>query len=179
MASESRPRQTYEESCHKLQEVGWLEPGEIPPLPTRRPRHDDPEPLGVSFFRTRVTGDFSNMTLPRTFFGRSEIAAASFKDSDLSESTLCWNDFEDVDFSDCSLRGSDLRASLFNGVNFSRCDLRETDLRRSSFDGCDFSEADLQGAKLTRRQAAGLSLSSGQEDGVAWQRADGEEPDGG
>jgi BTB/POZ domain-containing protein KCTD9 len=179
MGTESQARLGYAESCHKLQEAGWLDPGEIPPLPVRRPSHDDSAPLGVSFFRTRVSGYFSNMTLSRTFFGRSEVAAASFKNCDLSESTLCWNDFTGVDFSYCDLRMSDLRASIFNGVNFSHCDLREADLRRASFDDCDFSDADLRGTKMTRRQAARLNLSSMQKESVAFQATDGEEPGGG
>jgi len=68
----------------------------------------------VEFFRTRVSDDkFENLTLPRTFFGRSEIRDMSFRGTDLSESTLCWNDFIAVDFSDCDLSNGDLRASLF------------------------------------------------------------------
>ena len=175
----SQPRRSYEQSCHELQRHGWVDPGNIPPMPARRPQHDDPEPLGVSFFRTRVTGDYSNLTLPRTFFGRSEVSAASFSNTDLSESALCWNDFIGVDFSDASLRGSDLRASKFDGVNFVRCDLRDADLRLSVFDDCDFSDADMKGAKLTQRQAAGLNLTLTQRESIDWQTTGGEEPGGG
>ncbi len=176
---ESKPRRDYEQSCRDLQKDGWLEPGAVSPMPARLPGYDDPEPLGVSFFRTRVAGDLSNMTLPRTFFSRSEVAAVSFRNSDLSESTLCWNDFVGVDFSDSSLRGSDLRAADFNGVKFSRCDLRDADLRRSSFEDCDFTDADMRGTKLTSPQAAGLRLSLSQTESVDWQASDGEEPGGG
>lgn len=179
MGAKDQQRRSYEESCRELQQEGWLEPGQVPPLPSRRPSYDDEEPLGFRFFRTHVSGDFSNMTLPRTSFGRSEVAAASFVNTDLSESTLCWNDFVDVDFSDASLQESDLRAANFNGVNFSRCDLREADLRRSRFTDCDFSDADLRGTKLTRPQATGLSLSVRQKESVKWQASDGDEPGGG
>jgi uncharacterized protein YjbI with pentapeptide repeats len=179
MAGRAKSRLSYEESCRLLQQNGWVEPGKIPPIATQRPSHDDPEPLGVQFFRTRVEGDFSQMTLPRTFFGRSEVAAAFFRNSDLSESTLCWNDFIGVDFTDCSLRCSDLRAAVFNGVNFTRCDLREADLRHSRFDDCDFADADLRETKLTRSQAAQLKLSLRQKESVTWQESDGEEPGGG
>jgi uncharacterized protein YjbI with pentapeptide repeats len=126
-----------------------------------------------------VSGDSSNLTVPRTFFGRSEVSGASFRNTDLSESTLCWNDFVEVDFSDGSLRGGDLRAAVFDGVIFARCDLRGADLRRSSFKRCEFTDADLRGAKLTREQAVLLELSLEQERGVLWEDGDGEEPDGG
>jgi BTB/POZ domain-containing protein KCTD9 len=179
MESLPQKRQNYHESCRRLLQEGWLEGGEIPPMPAQRPRHDDPEPLGVSFFRTRVEGDFSHMTLSRTFFGRSEVAEASFRNTDLAESTLCWNDFVNVDFSDGSLRGSDLRAAMFNSVSFVRCDLRDADLRRSTFKNCDFTDADMHGTTLTRRQAAGLGLSSRQLEIVEIRSNDGEQPGGG
>jgi BTB/POZ domain-containing protein KCTD9 len=179
MGAEDKKRRSYEESCRELQQASWIEPDELPPLPPRRPAYDDEQCLGVSFFRTRVSGDFSNMTLPRTFFSRSEVAAASFSNTDLSESTLCWNDFIGVDFNGASLRGSDLRAAAFNGVNFTRCDLQETDLRRADFEDCDFTDADLRGAKLTRHQGARLDLSLRQRESIAWQESDGDEPGGG
>jgi len=173
-----RTRRSYEESCWELQRLGWLKSGSIPPLPARPPCYDDPEPLGVEFFRTRVSDDkFENLTLPRTFFGRSEIRDMSFRGTDLSESTLCWNDFIAVDFSDCDLSNGDLRASLFEKVNFSGANISRADLRRSEFKKCDFSGADLRGAKLTRSQR--LPLSPSQEREVDWQRSDGEEPGGG
>lgn len=177
---EPQVRWNYEQSCRRLQELGWLDAGDVPPMPARPPRHDDEElEVAIRFFRTRVSGDFSNMTLPRTFFGRSEIAAASFRNTDLSESILCWNDFIGVDFTDASLRGSDLRASIFNGVHFSRSDVRDADLRRSRFHECDFTDADFRGAKLTRPLGAALRLSPRQLESVAWQDSDGEEPSGG
>ena len=179
MSSGSHARRDYEQSCRELQREGWVAAGDVPPMPAQRPGARDEEPLGVSFFRTRVSGDFSNLTLPRTFFGRSEVNGASFRNTDLSESTLCWNDFIGVDFRDGSLRGGDLRAADFRGVNFSRCDLRDADLRRSGFEGCDFTDADLRGAKMTTDQEAGMGLSELQREGVSWQDADGDEPDGG
>jgi uncharacterized protein YjbI with pentapeptide repeats len=148
-------------------------------MPTRRPCYDDEAPLGLGFFRTRVAGDFSNLTLPRTFFSRSEVIAAQFLNTDLSESTLCWNDFIRVEFCHANLRGGDLRAAIFNGVDFSRCDLRETDLRHSTFIDCDFANADMLGAKWTRGRAVGLKLSVRQQESIAWQDDEGEEPGGG
>lgn len=175
-----QPRRDYEQSCRQLQTLGLLDPGTIPPMPPRRPTCDDEEPLGVSFFRTRVSDvDLSNLTLSRTSFGRSEISGTSFRNTDLSESSLCWNDFTAVNFTDCCLSGSDLRSAIFNGVNFTRCDLRNVDLRRSSFDGCSFIDADLRGARLTRKRGAGMRLSLRQQESVDWQDDEGEEPDGG
>src|SRR3954470_12120089 len=114
-----RTRRSYEQSCLELQQSGWLRAGSLPPLPSKRPAYDDEEPLGVEFFRTQVSdAKFENLTLPRTFFGRSEIKNVSFAGTDLSESTLCWNDFVLVDFSGCDLSRGDLRAALFNSVKF-------------------------------------------------------------
>ena len=162
-----------------LQRVGWLTPGAIPQLPPSRPSYDD-EQLGVEFFRTSVTGEvFENLTLPRTFFGRSDVKDVSFSGTDLSESTLCWNEFTRVNFSNCDLANSDMRAAIFESVNFSGANLNAADMRRSTFDGCDFSNAILRGTKLTRAQAKTLALSISQLGEIDWQDSDGEEPGGG
>jgi uncharacterized protein YjbI with pentapeptide repeats len=116
-------RLDYETSCRQLNELGFDDCEPAPPIPDRKPRYDDEEPLGVSFFRSRVGGDLSGLTLPRTFFGRSEVNAASFHGTDLRESTLCWNDFVDVDFSYAVLSNSDLRAAVFERVLFVHADL--------------------------------------------------------
>jgi BTB/POZ domain-containing protein KCTD9 len=177
MSGDGQMRKTYEESCKELQRMGWLRAGSTPPLPSRRPRYDDPEPLGVEFFRTRVADDkFENLTLPRTFFGRSEIKNMSFKGSDLSESTFCWNDFITVDFAGCELARSDLRAALFERVSFLDANLSQCDLRRSEFRHCNFSRSNLEGAKLTKSQASSLNLSADQKRQVDWQEFDGDEP---
>jgi len=170
----------YDASCRRLQ-PDYLDPGQRPSVPDGRPRHDDPEPLGVSFFRTFVGegDDFSHLTLPRTFFGRSEINDAAFVNTDLRESNLCWNEFIDVDFTDGVLAGSDLRASRFTRVRFVRCDLRGADLRRSSFEDCAFDGAMMTGAILTPAAGAGLTLSAEQRTAIAWADDDGPEPDGG
>ena len=107
-------RLDYEASYRRLHELGW-------PI---RTRPADPQAQtatrrrraarGVSFFRTRVGDDLRGLTLPRTFFGRSEIKGASFHGTDLRESNLCWNDFVDVDFSQTVLSNSDLRARCSN-----------------------------------------------------------------
>jgi uncharacterized protein YjbI with pentapeptide repeats len=123
-----------------------------PPIPERKPRQDDDEPLGVSFLRTRVSDDLSGLTLPRTFFGRSEISEASFRGTDLHESTLCSNDFIDVDFSQAILTGADLRASLFECASFAEADLALADLRISTFTNYVFDRASMKGTILTRRQ---------------------------
>ena len=173
-------RLSYEDSCRRLQQ-GYRDARGIPPMPDHVPRLDDPEPLGVSFFRTSVGEgyDLGNLTLPRTFFGRSEIDDASFKNTDLTESNLCWNNFTDVDFTDAVLARSDLRASLFNRVRFVRADLRGADLRRSSFDDCLFDDALMSGVVLTREQGRGLKLSEQQRAAIRWCDDDGPEPEGG
>jgi hypothetical protein len=123
--------------------------------------------------------DLEHLTIPRTFFGRSEISYISFKNTDLSESTLCWNDFIEVDFTEADLSGSDLRASLFKRTAFVRTNLRDADLRRSTFKECDFTAADLRGTKLTHEQGKVLPLSDEQRQAIDWQVSSGEEPPGG
>ena len=172
-------RLSYEESCQVLQQRGFLDPGDIPPLPSRMP-HPDDAPLGVSFFRTGVWDDeLPNLTLPRTFFGRSEVSHISFHNTDFPESWLCWNDFIDVDFTDADLSHSDLRASVFRNVRFIRADLCGADLRRSEYTDCDFTAARMKGARLTRAQGEVLRLSAEQHREISWQDEDGEEPSGG
>jgi uncharacterized protein YjbI with pentapeptide repeats len=148
-------RRTYEESVRELERQGWVERGQAPTAPpTRRPCFDD-EALGIQFFRTSVEdADLSNLTMPGTFFGRSQIVRTRFRDTDLRNSTLCWTDFIDVDFSGACLASCDLRAS--------------------TFDGCTFARADLRGAVVGSAQEIDLSEEQ-------WQTvvASDEEPDGG
>ncbi len=201
--SERPARVSYEESCKLLLRLGCLSlldtGGAFPTLPDRRPEAGDDLPFGVRFFRTWVGNgkpfglqasdpDFKwdreehhlqNLTLPRTFFGRSEISRISFKNTDLSESTLCWNDFIEVDFTDVDLSQSDLRASLFTRTIFVGANLRNADLRRSTFKECGFARADLQGSKLTREQGQALPLSVAQKQVIDWQESTGDEPAGG
>src|SRR5262249_42883491 len=121
----------------------------------RMPSHDDEE-LGFSYFRYRLEdADNSNLTLPRTFFGRSGFNQVSFANSDLSESRMCWNDFDECDFSGADLSGCDMRASNFKDCKFVGAILRGADLRRSTFDGCDFAEADLAGAVAADENSEG------------------------
>ena len=146
----------------------------------RMPRFDDEEPFGVHFFRMIVDSslDARNLTLPRTFISRCELSDVAFTGSDLSESSLCWNDFLGVDFSDAALSRCDMRASIFHGVKFLRADLTGADLRHSSFEDCDFDAAIMNGTKLSHEQLDGLMLSDVQRDQLAIIDA-GDEPPGG
>ena len=173
----SRP--SYEESIRLLRERGVLGPADAPTLPPRMPLPDE-DPVGLEYFRTALQGeDLSGLSLPRTFFCRSEVAETSFHDSDLTESFMCWTDFVDVDFSSAVLVGADLRASSFERVSFADADLSGADLRRSSFSGCKFKGARLAGSRLTEAGAKGLALSDDQRREVAWQTDEGPEPVGG
>jgi BTB/POZ domain-containing protein KCTD9 len=173
-------RLTYAESCRELQKAGHLEQGSVPPIPDHLPRYDDPDPLGVNFFRTRLANErLENLTLQRTFFGRSEVVGVSFKNTDLSQSNLCWNDFMDVDLSNASLESADLRASTFAKVRFNHANLAKADLRRSTFEGCTFDDATLAGAIVHHRQKPELKLTQLQIQQMAWTHDDGEEPGGG
>lgn len=202
MTSERPDRLSYDESCRLLIRIGCLSlhdcGGTLPVLPDQRPQSGDDLPFGVRFFRTWVGSgrpfglqappdfesdlkerDLENLTLPRTFFGRSEISRISFRNTDLSESTLCWNDFIRVDFTDADLSVCDLRAALFTGVVFVRANLQNADLRRSTFKECDFTHADLRGAKICRTRIDSFPLSADQKRVIDWQESEGEEPHGG
>jgi hypothetical protein len=184
-SSERTTRLSYEESCMLLQRLGFGEAGAeglIPPMRDHRPRYDDAAAIGITFFRTWLGFDernLENLTLPRTYIGRSEVGPVSFKNTDLSESTLCWNDFNEVDFTDADLSGCDLRSSIFREVKFVRTNLRNADLRRSRFEACDFTDADMRGAKLTREQGKQIPLFDQQRNVIDWQESGGDEPPGG
>jgi len=171
-------RKTYEDSCAVLTTKGLLE-ATVPPMRDRMPSYDDEEPLGVSFFRTQVEGeDLSRLSLPRSFFGRSLISKSRWTGSDLSESRMCWNDFEDCDFEGALLVGSDLRASNFDRCSFAGADLSGADLRRSNFEECSFAGANVSGVRLTEEQVQGLGLDARQRTSVSIED-EGEEPGGG
>jgi uncharacterized protein YjbI with pentapeptide repeats len=174
-------RLAYELSCERLRGLGLLAHDDRAPMPERLPRHDDEEPLGVHIFRTRLASDLnlSDLCLPRTFFGRSEINGVSFLNSDLHESNLCWNDFVGVNFTSADLARSDMRSSLFNGVHFVGANLQEADLRQSTFIGCIFEGAIMRGAALTHQQGKTMQLSEAQRLEIDWHDEDGPEPGGG
>jgi BTB/POZ domain-containing protein KCTD9 len=174
-------RLNYDLSCARLRKLGLLAHDSHPPLPQRLPQHDDNEPLGVSIFRTLLADalDLSDLTLPRTFFGRSQIERVSFRNSDLRESNLCWNDFNGTDFTGADLTDSDMRSSLFHNVLFRTANLDGADLRRSSFIDCLFEEAAMKSAVLTRQQGATLCLSETQRKNIDWRVESGPEPGGG
>ena len=171
------PRLSYEESCEKFKPDHI---SETPPILDRMPSYDDEE-LGLSFFKTFVGDgdDFSNLTIPRTYFGRCEISDVSFQNTDLSQSCLCWNDFVDVDFSRADLGGADLRGSIFREVKFNSANLEDADLRHSTFENCNFNGANLSNAILSRSQKKSLSLTTQQKKAIDWRWRTGPVPDGG
>jgi hypothetical protein len=176
----STVRKNYGESCQFLQELGLIGEGKLPPMPDHRPQYNDHGPLGVSFFRTQVKNlNLANLTIPRTFFSRSTLNNVSFEHSDLSESTLCWNDFIEVSFSRSILTRSDLRASTYTKVCFDRADLSGADLRHSSFEACSFVGANMTCAVASRKQQAGLRLSDAQRAQMSLTTDEGDEPGGG
>jgi uncharacterized protein YjbI with pentapeptide repeats len=179
MNSENK-RLTYEQSCKVLQEFTLIERGTIPPIPAKAPQYDDEEPLGINFFRTVLENiSLNNATLPRTYFSRSEIRKVTFRNSDFSESTVCWNNFIDVDFTEANLANCDLRASIFIKVNWNKANLENTDLRHSDFEQCNFYAAKMKNAKLTKDKANSIGLSKEQRQQIDWQADEGEEPAGG
>lgn len=176
----STGRKDYRASCQVLQDLGLIDKGKLPQMPDHRPQYDDPEPLGIEFFRTQVkNAKLSNLTIPRTFFGRSEISNVTFENSDLAECTLCWNDFIETNFSRSTLTQADLRASTYVNVCFDQADLRGADLRLSSFQGCSFVGANMTSALASRKKQVSLPLSDAQRAQMHWTSDDGEEPGGG
>jgi hypothetical protein len=171
-------RLSYAESCKLLEPYGACG-SEPPPMPSGIPKHDA-DILGVNFFRTVIEdAKFENLTLPRTFFGRSEIKNSSFAGSDLSKSHLCWNEFVGVSFCGTLLAGADLRASDYQKCDFIECDLSGADLRRASFKNCVFKGAILKDAIIPRRLKKVCEFS---EDQIAQAKLiffEGPEPDGG
>jgi uncharacterized protein YjbI with pentapeptide repeats len=154
-----------------------------PVLPDRMPSFDDEAPLGHSYFKSGLEdADCSNLTMPRTFFGRSWFIRVRFAGTDLSESRMCWNDFDDCDFTGGDLSGCDMRASIFRRCMFAGAVLRGADLRRSTFDGCEFTGADLSGvvAEGTGSRARLRDiLSDDQRAAMSWTEDGGPEPPGG
>jgi uncharacterized protein YjbI with pentapeptide repeats len=179
-------RRDLEETWRYLEGQGQRPPRDArgrPFVPPRMPSYDDKAPLGFSYFRYRLQDtDNSNLTLPRTFFGRPLLEQVDFGNTDLSESRMCWNDFVDCNFSGADLSRCDLRASLFDGCKFVGANLTGADLRRSSFEDCDFTGAVLAGAvaDYPNAETCGLLdlLTQEQQAAMAWQEDPGPEPGG-
>jgi len=176
-------RRSLDETWRFLEQDGSSMPRDAygrPFIPLRTPRHDDVE-LGFSCFRHVVKKtDWSDLTLPRTFFGRSELTRVDFRNTDLSESRMCWVDFIQCDFSGTDLSSCDMRASVFKQCRFTAASMRGADLRRSSFQGCTFTNADLSGAKGSEGDIVLFrQLSNQQMEIVHWIEDDGSLPEGG
>ncbi len=154
-----------------------------PFIRARMPSTHDQEPLSFGYFRAGLDdADRSHLTMPRTFFGRSLFERVSFVGTDLSESCMCWNDFEDCNFSGADLSSCDMRASHFRRCTFDRAVLRGADLRRSSFEGCTFVGAEMAGAVVDQARTLGRlidKLSESQLDTLDFTQEPGPEPPGG
>src|SRR5437868_4480077 len=78
----SQQRLLYDDSLRRLRQLGLLGADDHPSIPDHLPQPED-EPLGLGFFRTFIgdEADLSNLSMPRTFFGRSEIRNVSFRNT--------------------------------------------------------------------------------------------------
>jgi uncharacterized protein (TIGR02996 family) len=143
-------RKSLEETWRHLEAQGEEMPRDAdgrPFVPPQMPSYDDEAPLGLGYFKSGLEdADRSGLTMPRTFFGRSGFCRMRFMDSDLSDSRMCWNDFDDCDFSGANLSRCDMRAANYTGCKFVGAILRGVDLHRTYFKDCDFTGADLTGA---------------------------------
>ncbi len=180
------PRRSLEETWKLLKKRGFDMPltrDKKPFVPPKMPAYDDDE-LGFSFFRTGLDDyDLGGLTLPRTYFGRSGLERVSFRNTDLSQSRMCWNDFIDCDFSGADLSRSDMRSATFDRCLFVGADLSRADLRGSAFEGCDLTGANVKGAKADEdfgyEYELQARLSPKQRKSMKWYEDPGEEPDGG
>lgn len=126
----------------------------------------------LTFFRTYIRDlDFSCLTMPNSFFGRTQIDAFNFRNTDLSGSYMQENDWLDCDFTSANLSKCSLIA-LFYNCNFNGADLRGADLRDGGFYNCDFTNAILADACLRPEQAQDLPLSELQRLVINWQCPD-------
>lgn len=178
-------RKPLEETWRHLEAEGDeppRRPDGRPLIPAQMPSYDDEE-LGLSYYKSgQEDVDRGGLTMPRTYFGRSGFYRVRFAGTDLSESRMCWNDFEDCDFTGTDLSGCDMRASKFKRCRFAGALLRGADLRRSSFEECDFTEADLTGAVAEDEDAIGCVqdwLTDEQQAVMTWSEDEGPEPPGG
>jgi hypothetical protein len=181
------PRRPIEETWPHLErqelEMPRTPKGE-PFVKSRMPHPGDEGPLGFYYYKHHVEdADLANLTLPRTFFGRSGLYRVRFRNTDLSQSWMCWNDFIDCDFSGAELSDCQMRASIFSHCRFVGANLCQADMRRSSFKGCDFTHARMNGAKAHHPQREEYRLwrrlSEPQQKAVQWSEDPGPEPDGG
>lgn len=182
-------RKSLDETWRCLEAAGEDPPRRTdgtPAVPDSIPSYDDELGFGYRLFRTRLADvDFGHLNLPRTYFGRSWIIGVSFANTDLTESRMCWNDFDECDFSGADLSRCDMRSSIFRDCKFVGAVFRGTDLRRSSFQRCDFTGADLDGAVAATDAVAGDGSGRVQEVLAPEQRAvmtwteQGPEPPGG
>ncbi len=152
-----------------------------PFIPPGMPNYNDDDERGFRFFRAIESDSrFSGLSLPRTYFGRSLLERTSFANTDLTESRMCWNDFEDCDFTGADLTGCDMRSSTFRRCKFVEAAMCGADLRGSKFEACEFRGADLSGVLIEGDDAEFADCLSEQQDLVVmWTPDSGPEPPGG
>jgi uncharacterized protein YjbI with pentapeptide repeats len=179
-------RKSLEETWRILEGKGAKmprKPDGTPHLSTGMPSVGDSEVVNITFFRTMwQDADLSQLTLPRIFFGRSGFERVSFRDTELTDSRMCWNDFTRCDFTGADLRRCDMRASVFDSCIFRDADLSGADLRRSTFDSCIFEGANMNDAIVYKKSAVENLiplLSKDQRAAIRWVHEQSTEPPGG
>ena len=116
MKKAKNQRRTLEQTWRKMR---W---GRRPLIDHHAGYEREGDPADITFFRSRFEdADLSNLTMPRQYVNRSGFERVSFRNSDLNQSFMCWNDFVECDFSDADLACCDMRASVFRDCSFVRC----------------------------------------------------------
>ena len=126
--------------------------------------------------------NLQNLTLPRILINRTGLSHVSFAGSDLYESFMCRDDFENCDFTLANLSKCDMRASRFVKCKFRNANLQGADFRMAELTGCEFSDANMTGTifddTITYKSLLN-KLSDSQKRVICWAPHAGPEPPGG
>ncbi|MGC4045978.1 MAG: pentapeptide repeat-containing protein [Armatimonas sp.] len=154
-------------------------PDGSPKLPAKRPQAGKPGFGSIEMYKSGwKDADMRNLTVPRCFFARSLFEQVLLTNTDLTESWLCWNNFEYCDFSEAVLTQCDMRCSYWLDCSFDDANLTGADLRGSDFVNCTFDGAIFKDALVLPRDVLLEQLSEAQKAGIVLKRRGGQPHDG-
>ncbi len=154
-------------------------PDGSPKLPTKPPQAGTPGFGSIEMYKNGwEDGDMSNLTVPRCFFARSLLERVSFLNTELTESWLCWDNFEGCDFWKSVLTRCDMRCSYWKNCRFDKADLTGADLRGSNFENCTLEGATFKDTLVLPGDVLLAQLSEAQKAGIVLKRQGGQPHDG-